>query len=51
MVGVFLSSMEAATTAGFHAMNQALKNRAEANGEWNLVDMADIHVLRESTQK
>ncbi|OCX72310.1 SRPBCC domain-containing protein [Acidithiobacillus thiooxidans] len=33
LVGVFLSSMEATTTAGFQAMNQALKNRAEANGE------------------
>ncbi|WP_031571153.1 SRPBCC domain-containing protein [Acidithiobacillus thiooxidans] len=33
LVGVFLSSMEAATTGGFQAMNQALKNRAEANGE------------------
>jgi len=33
LVGVFLSSMEAATKAGFQAMNQALKNRAEANGE------------------
>ncbi len=38
LVGVFISSMEAATKAGFNAMNQALKNRAEANGEWNLVD-------------
>ncbi|MHB1281104.1 MAG: SRPBCC family protein [Acidithiobacillus sp.] len=51
LVGVFISSVEAATKAGFHAMNQALKNRAEANGEWNLVDMADIRVLRESTQE
>ncbi|EGQ63529.1 hypothetical protein GGI1_19999 [Acidithiobacillus sp. GGI-221] len=31
MVGMFISSMAAATKAGFHAMNQALKNRAEAN--------------------
>ena len=37
--------------AGFNAMNQALKNRAEASGEWNLVDMADIGVLRESKKK
>ncbi len=51
LVGVFISSMEAATKAGFHAMNQALKNRAEANGAWNLVDMGDIRVLREPTQK
>ncbi|WP_437558809.1 SRPBCC family protein [Acidithiobacillus sulfuriphilus] len=51
LVGVFVASMEAATKAGFDAMNQALKNRAEANGEWNLVDMADIRVLRESTQE
>ena len=51
LVGMFVSSMEAATKAGFNAMNQALKNRAEANGEWNLVDMADIRVLHESTQK
>ena len=51
LVGIFISSMAAATKAGFHAMNQALKNRAEANGEWNLVDMADIRVLREPTQK
>ena len=33
LVGMFMSRMEAATKAGFHAMNQALKNRAEANGE------------------
>jgi len=51
LVGVFISSMEAATKAGFHAMNQALKNRAEANGARNLVDMGDIRVLRESTQE
>jgi len=51
LVGMLISSMEAATKAGFHAMNQALKNRAEANGAWNLVDMADIRVLREPTQK
>ena len=51
LVGMFVASMEAATKAGFNAMNQALKNRAEANGEWNLVDMADIRVLRESTQE
>ena len=31
LVGIFISSMEAATKAGFNAMNQALKNRAEAN--------------------
>jgi hypothetical protein len=31
LVGMFVSSMEAATKAGFNAMNQALKNRAEAN--------------------
>ena len=31
LVGMFISRMEAATKAGFHAMNQALKNRAEAN--------------------
>ena len=31
LVGMFISSMEAATKAGFNAMNQALKSRAEAN--------------------
>lgn len=31
LLSIFISSMEAATKAGFHAMNQALKNRAEAN--------------------
>ena len=31
LVGMFVSSMEAATKAGFNAMNQALKSRAEAN--------------------
>ncbi|MDD2748425.1 MAG: SRPBCC domain-containing protein [Acidithiobacillus ferrooxidans] len=31
LVGMFVSSMGAVTKAGFHAMNQALKNRAEAN--------------------
>ncbi len=31
LVGIFLSSMEAATKAGFHAMNQALKARAETD--------------------
>ena len=35
LVGVFISSMEAATKAGFNAMNQALKNRAEANDHIN----------------
>ena len=31
LVGIFISSMEAATKAGFHAMNQALKARAETD--------------------
>ncbi|WP_414040945.1 SRPBCC family protein [Acidithiobacillus sp. M4-SHS-6] len=41
LVGMFLSSMEAATKAGFHAMNQALKNRAEINDHIGNAD-ADI---------
>ena len=31
LVSMFVSSMEAATKAGFNAMNQTLNNRAKAN--------------------
>ncbi len=44
LVGVFISSTEAATKAGFHAMNQALKNRAEGNDH---VDHAHDDISKE----
>lgn len=35
LVGIFVAQMEGATKAGFTAMNQALKQRAEAGGNTN----------------
>jgi hypothetical protein len=48
LVGLFMSRMETATKAGFHAMNQALKARAESQYRSHPIDAcppaADLRV-------